>query len=164
MSSTKSANHDETAADAIDLDAILLEVGETGRYRIATWSLWCLIVVFGSLPYMSYIFTAGQLNYRCEVPQCESVGSDRVAADGQFAADWVQHAIPHTHGGKMARCDQYQWVGGGETGPGGGGGGIQCDAAAFNQSQLVRCTAFVFDSDEVTIGKEVRARFVSLTS
>lgn len=160
---SKSATGDKTAtaatvaaADAIDLDAILVEIGETGRYRWATWTLWSVIVVFSSLPYMSYIFTTGQQNYRCAVPQCEPIGADRIAAAGQYTADWVQHAIPHSRAGRMARCEQYQWVGGGETGGPGGGDDFRCDAAAFNQSHVVRCTEFVYESDEVTIGKEVR--------
>lgn len=48
----------------IDLDAILVEIGETGRYQIALYATLCVLVMFTSNSYLSYIFTAGQLDYR----------------------------------------------------------------------------------------------------
>lgn len=134
----------------IDLDEILVEIGETGRYRTVTWTLWCLVVLLSSLPYMSYIFTAGQLDYRCAVPQCERVRADAVA-DDFAAATWLRYAVPFGPSGKPASCERYRYVGG-ET----AGGQLECDEAAFNRSQIEQCEqGFVYDSDEVTIVKEV---------
>lgn len=48
----------------IDLDAILVEIGEHGRYQIALYAVLCVLVLFTSNSYLSYIFTAGKLDYR----------------------------------------------------------------------------------------------------
>lgn len=137
----------------IDLDEILVEIGETGRYRTLTWTLWCTVVLLSSLPYMSYIFTAGQLDYRCAVPQCERLRTDRVADD--FAAEqWLRFAVPFGPSGKAASCERYRYVGGLTD-----GGRPTCDERAFNRSHIEKCERFVYDSDEVTIVNEVRVRF-----
>lgn len=138
----------------IDLDEILVEIGETGRYRTVTWTLWCLLVLLSSLPYMSYIFTAGQLDYRCAVPQCERLRADSVAEDFA-AATWLRYAVPFDRTGKPASCERYRYVGGLTD-----GGQPECGETAFNRSQIEKCERFVYDTEEVTIVKEVCVRFI----
>lgn len=54
----------KTKAREIDLDGILEEIGEMGRYQVAHYVLLSVIVILTSSSYLSYIFTAGQLDYR----------------------------------------------------------------------------------------------------
>lgn len=48
----------------INVDSILVELGELGRYQLLQYFLLGVITLFTSLAYLSYIFTAGQLDYR----------------------------------------------------------------------------------------------------
>lgn len=48
----------------IDLDGILVEVGELGRYQLLNYVLLSVAVIMTSSSYLSYIFSAGQVNYR----------------------------------------------------------------------------------------------------
>lgn len=147
------------SADAIDLDAILREIGESGPQRTRTWLLCTTIVLLASLPYMSYVFTAGQLDYRCAVPQCETLHEDDdvTSAVVDFAGvAWLHNAMPVTEDGRPARCERYRWVG--ENGADANASDnvyVKCGAASFNRSQVERCDRLVYAGDEVTIVKEV---------
>lgn len=145
---------DDAATSAhIDLDAILVEIGESGADRLRNWLLWSAIVLFATLPYMSYVFTAGQQDYRCAVPQCEPLRDDAVAADFGGAA-WLRNAMPLAADGRPVRCERYRWLGDGDDVA--GGDAVKCGAASsFNRSHVERCDRFVYDGDEVTIVKEV---------
>lgn len=48
----------------IDLDGILVEVGELGRFQLLNYALLCVAVIMTSSSYLSYIFSAGQVDYR----------------------------------------------------------------------------------------------------
>lgn len=48
----------------MDFDAVLLEIGEFGRYQKTNYMLLCLPVLFAAGNSLSYVFTAGIPNYR----------------------------------------------------------------------------------------------------
>lgn len=48
----------------IDLDGIMVEIGELGKYQILNYVFLCVAVILTSSSYLSYIFTAGQVDYR----------------------------------------------------------------------------------------------------
>jgi OCT family organic cation transporter-like MFS transporter 4/5 len=48
----------------MDLDNVLQEVGEFGRYQKVKYYLLCLPVFFCAANSLSYVFTAGQQHYR----------------------------------------------------------------------------------------------------
>lgn len=48
----------------MDFDDILEEIGEFGKYQKIKYYLLCLPVFFGAANSLSYVFTAGQQNYR----------------------------------------------------------------------------------------------------
>lgn len=50
----------------MDLDHVLEEIGEFGKYQKIKYYLLCLPVFFGAANSLSYVFTAGQQNYRWE--------------------------------------------------------------------------------------------------
>lgn len=50
----------------IDLDGIMVEMGEFGKYQILNYVFLCVAVMLTSSSYLSYIFTAGQVDYRFE--------------------------------------------------------------------------------------------------
>lgn len=47
-----------------DIDTILLEVGEFGRYQIKNFILICIGIIVLSEMSLTYVFTAGILQYR----------------------------------------------------------------------------------------------------
>lgn len=48
----------------LDLDVILDEIGEFGRYQKVKYFLLCIPVFFGAANSLSYVFTAGVQHYR----------------------------------------------------------------------------------------------------
>lgn len=48
----------------MDFDHVLDEIGEFGKYQKIKYYLLCLPVFFGAANSLSYVFTAGQQNYR----------------------------------------------------------------------------------------------------
>lgn len=135
----------------IDLDAILVEIGETSRYQILHYVLFGVVVIFTSSSYLSYIFTAGQLDYRCKIPECDVTDRDgRI----EFQPAWLPLAVPFDNdaSGMPDRCSRYRPIDA-ETAVlrRNGSAKAVCPATAFNQSTVMRCDEFVFASDEVTI-------------
>lgn len=53
-----------TSAATIDLDSIFVEIGEFGQFQIVNYVSLAAITVLGSVGYLSFLFTAAQLNYR----------------------------------------------------------------------------------------------------
>jgi len=51
----------------MDFDDILDEIGEFGRYQLTNYLLICLPVFFGAANSLSYVFTAGIPEYRCNI-------------------------------------------------------------------------------------------------
>ncbi|KAF4520101.1 hypothetical protein B566_EDAN010331 [Ephemera danica] len=71
-----------------DLDTILIEIGEFGRFQAFTYILICLPVFFSAANSLTYVFTAGIPPYRCLVPGCDN------ETNPQYAESWLQYAIP----------------------------------------------------------------------
>lgn len=46
------------------VDNILVELGELGRYQLLQYFFYSTIIVITTLAIFSYVFTAGQLEYR----------------------------------------------------------------------------------------------------
>lgn len=140
-------------AAAIDLDTILLEIDARGRYRTHTCLMLGTVLLLSAVPLLSYIFTAGQLEYRCRVPQC-----DRRDAE-VFNDMWLPYAIPTTaaasgnasEGQRLSKCERFVYVGEGNGNDKGG-----CNASDFDRKRVEHCAEFVFETAEVTIVREVR--------
>lgn len=48
----------------MDLDNILTELGEFGKYQIGVYILLFFPLIFGSIGSLTYVFTAGDIDYR----------------------------------------------------------------------------------------------------
>ncbi|CAK1552548.1 unnamed protein product [Leptosia nina] len=55
-------------------------VEQFGKYQILQIILTCLPGVFNSMSNVNFVFVAGDINYRCRVPECE--------ADDVFSPPW----------------------------------------------------------------------------
>lgn len=47
-----------------DLDRILVELGQFGKFQIINYILLCIPVALSAIYALSYVFTAGDLEYR----------------------------------------------------------------------------------------------------
>lgn len=52
------------AKNDFDLDSILPELGEFGRFQIFVYIISCIIISLTAAVGLSYIFTTGQVDYR----------------------------------------------------------------------------------------------------
>ncbi|XP_022824602.1 organic cation transporter protein-like [Spodoptera litura] len=115
----------------VGLDAILRELGAFGRYNIMNYALILFPCYLAGMYGAIYIFEAGDINYRCEVKQCESIKNDSL---------WLDYAIP-IEKEKYSKCFQYA----SKTN--------SCTADGFNTNLKEKCSSFVY-SDEDSIVKD----------
>lgn len=54
---------EETKSD-FELDSILMEIGQFGRFQIIVYIISCVIISLTAAVGLSYIFTTGQVDYR----------------------------------------------------------------------------------------------------
>lgn len=50
--------------DDIDLDEVLTEIGQFGRFQVRQYVLMTIPIIFNAFFTLSYVFTAGNVNYR----------------------------------------------------------------------------------------------------
>lgn len=60
----ESENVEAAAADDNSLDAILVRIGQFGRYQIVNYVLLCVPMVFNAFFSISYVFTASTVVHR----------------------------------------------------------------------------------------------------
>ncbi|XP_066139089.1 organic cation transporter protein-like isoform X2 [Euwallacea fornicatus] len=131
-----------TATAQVDnsLDAILVNLGDFGKYQIYVFSLVCVAVVMHSMVHIAYVFTAMDLNYRCQIPGCDSTNNST------YATPWLRNAIPYTND-SPEKCSMYPSFRN-ETGL------RNCTADSFNRNKVKGCESFVYQSLEKTIVTE----------
>ncbi|VVD02745.1 unnamed protein product [Leptidea sinapis] len=83
--------------EVLNLDSVLLELGQFGRYQIRTYCFILVPILFSAIYNAQYIFAAADLDYRCKVPECES-------SPPQFETDvWGSWALPDGAGHSILR-------------------------------------------------------------
>ncbi|KAK9869662.1 hypothetical protein WA026_003410 [Henosepilachna vigintioctopunctata] len=127
----------------MDLDDMLEEIGELGRYQITVYLLVCIPVLFGAANSLSYVFTAGVPNYRCYVPECEDPHST------SYDTPWLKWAVPpdtttnQLVDFKPSSCDRYiphSYVSENAT----------CSPSLFTKT-TEKCSEWIFSHEERTI-------------
>lgn len=86
------------------------------------------------------------LFFRCKVPECELGNNNRELT---FNQPWLENAIPSKNG-KFDKCQRYapkNWT---IDEPG------KCSADMFDTSNKIKCTEFVYGSDERNLQTEVK--------
>uniref|UniRef100_A0A182MNT6 Major facilitator superfamily (MFS) profile domain-containing protein n=1 Tax=Anopheles culicifacies TaxID=139723 RepID=A0A182MNT6_9DIPT len=130
----------DPAPDRVELDDLLEEVGHFGPFQLWQCSLLLLPVIFTAFSNLCYVFTAGDLHYRCYIPECETTPQT-----APYSPDWLRVAVPF--GGKPelpSKCERYQVIPSSTE--------LVCDEHRFNQSAIEHCTEFVYaDPTERTI-------------
>ncbi|CAG9787560.1 unnamed protein product [Diatraea saccharalis] len=117
----------------MDLDSILLELGSFGRYQIFNYCFILLPIIFSAVYNGQYIFTAGSLDFRCRVPECEG------SYGGQLQpGNWGVWALPESGG----RCERLRPL-----------PPPACTSESFHQSETVACTSWVYESNNTIVGE-----------
>ncbi|CAH1388548.1 unnamed protein product [Nezara viridula] len=122
----------------MDLDEILKDLGEFGNYQLITYGLLFFPLAFSSMCSLSYVFTTGNLDYRCKVPECETNITS-------FDEPWLSDALPYKNGKLMDSCKRYQ--------PKNNNYHENCTSSLFS-SQIESCHSFIFKNTENSITKE----------
>lgn len=81
------------------LDAILVRIGQFGRYQIINYVLLCVPMLFNAFFSISYVFTASTVVHRCNVTQCDSPSS-------LYEESWLNFSIPYKNSA-WDSCNRY---------------------------------------------------------
>lgn len=129
--------------DDINLDGVLEEVGRFGRFQMRQYALMILPIIFNALFTLSYVFTAGNLNYRCVIPGC-----DDASQSAPYNPAWLNNTVPFKDG-MPVQCERFVPI---------SNESLErqyCDAiGSFNTSITVECSDFIYEDEEVTIVRD----------
>ncbi|XP_026471833.1 organic cation transporter protein-like isoform X2 [Ctenocephalides felis] len=73
----------------MDLDSILKELGHFGKFQLLNCLFICITILLFAMYAMSYVFTAGVVNHRCLVPDCDD------PSNPEFKPSWLGNAVPY---------------------------------------------------------------------
>lgn len=126
--------------ESFDLDSVISEIGEFGKFQIINSLLISVALAFAGIYTLSYIFTAGDLSYRCKIPECD---------EHELEFDWINNAIPFNDDSEFENCERYSvnMMRNDST--------KTCDRDYFDEKRIEKCNEFVFENDEKTILNEV---------
>ncbi|XP_066942799.1 organic cation transporter protein-like isoform X2 [Macrobrachium rosenbergii] len=87
---------------AIDVDAILREIGEFGPFQKRAFLLLCLPSILVGSANLAYVFIAASPKYRCAIPGCDN------ATYPSYDSDFVNFTIPYLKDGReLDQCHHY---------------------------------------------------------
>ncbi|EDW35097.1 GL25415 [Drosophila persimilis] len=130
-----------TSTEDSQLDAIIVQIGQFGRFQITNYLLLCLPIICNAFYSISYIFTASNVAHRCNITQCDS-------SDSSYSAPFLNFTTPQSRGA-WDQCQHYALSSEIET------ASAACNESNFNQSELIICEAgFKLVEDERTIASE----------
>ncbi|KAH9633803.1 hypothetical protein HF086_005437 [Spodoptera exigua] len=117
---TQSTQTKRSLSKELDLEALLLELGEFGLYQRWVFVYLGLAIIFTSIYNCQYVFTAAGDNYRCKVPACEQSppvydslpwGKFALPSTGYDCYQKIpigKSCAPESFSNKTRRC--YSWV------------------------------------------------------
>ncbi|XP_021942807.1 organic cation transporter protein-like isoform X1 [Zootermopsis nevadensis] len=134
----------------MDLDEILDEVGHFGKFQAVNYALVGFPILLSAAFALSYVFTAGDLEYRmslpcrCRIPECDG-------EEDSFCPNWLQDAVPFEgpdSQSRPVRCLRYT--------PRNISTPFdeECSSDMFDRNNNVRCQEWVYNGEETTIVNE----------
>ncbi|KAG4079938.1 hypothetical protein HA402_006250 [Bradysia odoriphaga] len=122
----------------LNVDNVLSELGNVGKFQLINFVLIGIAILLSSIVSLTFVFAAGEVNYRCRIPGCDDNQTE-------YKPDWLSHAVPHING-VPSRCTRYNSSITDSS---------QCwDENAFEAYELVVCNDWVFETEERTILNE----------
>ncbi|XP_035739430.1 solute carrier family 22 member 5-like isoform X1 [Vespa mandarinia] len=107
-----------------------------GLYQMMMYAILSIPLLFSAGFALLYVFTAGEVKYRCLVPECEN------SSDTVFSPPWILDSAPKIDG-TLATCTRYAV----KENPG------TCSSVSF-QNITQNCNAWFYDPNEHTILNE----------
>ncbi|XP_034108685.1 organic cation transporter protein [Drosophila albomicans] len=95
-------NVEASTSEDNSLDAILVRIGQFGRYQIINYVLLCVPMVFNAFFSISYVFTASTVVHRCNITQCDSPSS-------LYEEPWLNFTVPIKNS-EWDACTRYSTV------------------------------------------------------
>lgn len=129
------------------LDDILRQIGKFGLYQLFVYFFICLGIILSSSYALSFVFTVGEVNYRCQIPECDNVKIGGDWSDIKYNPSWLSKAVPFEKD-KPKPCVRYAFKINNTNVD-------SCASENFDKSVEVICTDVIFDDYENTIVNEV---------
>ncbi|XP_026286905.1 organic cation transporter protein isoform X1 [Frankliniella occidentalis] len=133
----------ETRPKRMELDSALEQLGHWGKFQLISYGLLCVPIVFHAVFYLTYVFTAMQVEHRCLIPEC---GEDPLQTE--FRPPWLTSAVPFDSG-RPVGCHRYEAVQGAVLPENG-----SCVASMFRDDVQVACTEWVYPKATLSIMSE----------
>lgn len=129
----------------VDIDNVLVTLG-MGRYQFMGCILFGLMIMYSNVSPVAYVFTASDLKYRCEIPECDGPNLE----GRTYEPKWLRFTTPYRNDTNQPRkCLRYAVLSGPLI------NGTRCSSGGFNESATEWCrNNWVFEDFENTIGKE----------
>ncbi|XP_017863547.1 PREDICTED: organic cation transporter protein-like [Drosophila arizonae] len=96
---TEAGRVEASAEEDNSLDAILVRIGQFGRFQLINYALLCVPMVFNAFFSISYVFTASTVVQRCNITQCDS-------PDSLYEAPWLNFTVPYKNSA-WDSCSRY---------------------------------------------------------
>uniref|UniRef100_A0A1B0DMI4 Major facilitator superfamily (MFS) profile domain-containing protein n=1 Tax=Phlebotomus papatasi TaxID=29031 RepID=A0A1B0DMI4_PHLPP len=122
-----------------DLDLLIQQIGPFGKFQLINYLLICIPIAYTAMYTLTFVFTAGDLEYRCRIPGCDFDNSS-------FQANFLNFTIPKD-GDTFSMCQKFHHVPNATIED-------QCQADLFDRNKLEDCSEFVYQDDETTILSE----------
>ncbi|KAG7299223.1 hypothetical protein JYU34_017777 [Plutella xylostella] len=112
---------EDKGVNKVDLDSILLELGQFGPFQFRTYCFILLPITLSAVYNAQYIFNAAKVNFRCLVPECESSPTFAPGA-------WSEWTLP-----SGTRCQRRRPL------------AESCEPGSFHLNDTVKCDRFVYE-------------------
>ncbi|KAK4883410.1 hypothetical protein RN001_006729 [Aquatica leii] len=114
------------------LDSILKEVGEFGRYQRYLTLLIIFATVINFFSMVIYVFETIPVNHRCKISECDN-------ETNEYNPNWLVYAVPFKNE-KPSRCLQFQHI-----------KNASCESDDFNNTVYETCNTYVYQTIEKSI-------------
>uniref|UniRef100_A0A1B0DJC6 Major facilitator superfamily (MFS) profile domain-containing protein n=1 Tax=Phlebotomus papatasi TaxID=29031 RepID=A0A1B0DJC6_PHLPP len=111
-----------------DLDLLIQQIGPFGKYQLLNFLLICIVVTITVMYTLTFIFTAGDLKYRCRIPECDMDKS-------KLHETFLNFTTP-IDGNKFAMCHRFRHISNATV-------ENQCQADLFDQNNTEDCSEFI---------------------
>ncbi|XP_034253555.1 organic cation transporter protein-like isoform X2 [Thrips palmi] len=126
----------------MELDSALEQLGHWGKFQLISYGLLCVPIVFHAVFYLTYVFTAMDVEHRCLIPGCED------PLQTEFRPAWLTDAVVPFDNDRPVGCYRYK------TAPGAVlPDNKSCIASMFTAEEEA-CTEWVYPKPEVSIKSE----------
>lgn len=120
-----------------DLDLLIREIGPFGKYQLMNYVLLCIPILWTTMYSLAYVFTTGDMSYRCKIPACDTADLIKDPMQSSF----LNFTVPlDAESGKFSQCQQFRPI-----------SGYGCRPEDFDPSAVDTCSEFVYESGEETI-------------